>query len=160
MAMTLKQFAKYAERDLPPKYAKVLNQIQRVVALDIYADILHRSPVDTGRYRGNWSVAVNSPPRWVIEEVDGQQPPKKPGEPARTRRPANRKEKGAASGVIAQAQKPSDVIWLSNNLPYAEVLERGRIGNRGSVQAPEGVAQVAITSVLGKQKPPVVVFDG
>jgi hypothetical protein len=110
--------------------------------------IVLRTPVDTGRTRGNWQAANDSPPGGVIERLD------KTGSAAIN----------AAQGSVGAIQ-PFSVWWFSNNVPHILVLEnggfrppdpgpssdrrpdrRGQILVRGgfSVQAPRGMVGVTL----------------
>ena len=40
-------------------------------------------------------------------------------------------------------------MFLTNNLPYIETLERGRIGNKGSEQAPNGMVGITVAEFGG-----------
>lgn len=110
----LKAFRKKTER----KFELLL----RKVALDAFSEVIDMSPVDSGRFRGNWQAAVGSAPTGTVEAVD----------PEGTMVKA--KVAGATSGV-----KPGDVIYMVNNLPYARRLEDGY-----SQQAPAGMVRLTV----------------
>lgn len=97
----------------------------RVIAMALLGEIVLRSPVDTGRFRGNTTVTIGSP---VFENT------------------ANVDKTGAATLSAGQSVltglKPYTVIYIQNNLPYAEKLENGH-----SKQAPNGVFGLAMTGV-------------
>lgn len=86
-----------------------------------------RSPVDTGHFRGNWQLGVNSAPGGVIAGVD---------------------PKGAGLATRVTTRIPEDaagkVYWLSNNVPYAMRLEMGY-----SKQAPQGIVGRTVTEWQG-----------
>ncbi|WP_241640025.1 HK97 gp10 family phage protein [Rosenbergiella epipactidis] len=89
----------------------------RIISMALLTEIVTRSPVDTGRFRANNQVSIGSPDYSELAAVDTS---------------------GAAtiqqgSAVIAKV-KPFSVIYIQNNLPYAEPLENGH-----SKQAPTGV---------------------
>lgn len=102
----------------------------RGTALDLFASIMKRTPVDTGRLRGNWQVELNRP---ATGEVD-----------------ATAQQAIAKGSSVTGRAKLIDSVYVVNNLPYAAVIERGRIeGNRrvgakGSLQAPFGMVRVTI----------------
>lgn len=85
-----------------------LDAIPRKLSLDIFSRIILRSPVDTGRFRGNWQVQIGSAPAGTLELEDAS---------------------GTATIAKAQAAtiglKAGDVVFLANNLPYAQRLEDG-----------------------------------
>lgn len=104
------------------KVEKRLQLIARKIALDIFKDVILSSPVDTGRFRGNWQVAIGSVPEGVLDLTD----------PSGT---------ATISKVTAEVLKlkTGDIITLVNNLPYAIPLEMGH-----SKQAPSGMVGVAV----------------
>lgn len=97
-------------------------RVERVVRgaiLDTYSDVIQRSPFDTGRFIGNWTVAYGNP---------------------------DLSTKGVSSrGAALQAgesklatYKAGLYVYLTNNLPYAKRLEEG-----WSDQAPNGIVSLA-----------------
>ena len=100
----------------------------RKVVLEVGRKLLDKSPVDTGRFRGNWYVGINAPDRTVSEETD------KTGAKSRAR----------ARKVIERLEA-GDVAIISNNLPYALMLEYG-----WSNQAPQGMAAITVEEVKDK----------
>ncbi|APO74575.1 hypothetical protein AM571_CH01754 [Rhizobium etli 8C-3] len=100
---------------------EMVKPVVQKLALHALRGVVMKSPVDTGRFRGNWNVAVNRIDYSVTAETD-----KSGGSVI---------AKGAA--LIASAG-PDQAIYISNNVPYAAALETGH-----SKQAPAGV--VALT---------------
>lgn len=94
----------------------------RAVALVLDQVLVLSTPVDTGRARSNWLVGINRPSRRTVQAGD------KSGQSAI----------GSATGAIGEA-KPGDDIWISNNLPYIDKLNRGH-----SPQARSGFVERAI----------------
>lgn len=90
------------------KYAKVKKQhiqkVRRSFVYLLYANIVKRTPVDTGRARGNWVVSAGSP----SEEVDEQ-----------------KKEARYTSKNDIPAVEGDDSAFITNNLPYINTLEYG-----------------------------------
>jgi len=97
--------------------------VLRKVAFDGYRGLLFRSPVDTGRFRGNWRISIGFTDRTTTEATSSAGP----GAPPTT---------GEASQAILALGRVRwrDSIHISNSLPYAEVLEAG-----SSNQAPNGI---------------------
>ena len=94
------------------------------VGLQAIRHIDLRSPVDNGRFRGNWTLTIGEPSGAVLDITD------KSG--------ANTVARN--SSVLSEyPQDTFPTIYLQNNLPYAEPLESGH-----SKQAPSGM--VAITT--------------
>lgn len=91
--------------------------VVRKVTLDLWARLIAKSPVDTGRFRRNWQYSVNARAtgqingNWTSENRAG--PPNTPN------------VSGAGIGKV---------IWITNNVPYANRLETGY-----SKQAPLGI---------------------
>jgi hypothetical protein len=84
-----------------------------------------KTPVDTGRARGNWQAALGSPATSILESAD------KSGQQTISR-----------EGPTILDAPPFSVVWLSNNLPYIEPLENGH-----SAQAPNGMVSTTVTEI-------------
>lgn len=97
--------------------------VVRKVALDLFKRVIMKSPVDTGRFRGNWQVAIGSIPAGTLQ-IDDK---------AGTATIA----KVTAATMRLQA---GQVITLVNNLVYARALEYGH-----SKQAPNGMVRLTVT---------------
>jgi hypothetical protein len=112
--------AKFAEQ---VKIAPEL--VVRKLALDIFTDLLRASPVDTGRFRANWTLSLGTPNRrilWAMSDIGKQM----------------QAQINLAAKRVQQADG-TQVIYITNNLPYAERLNEG-----WSQQAPAGFVQMAI----------------
>jgi hypothetical protein len=109
-------------RNFAAKVGARVEVVVRKVAIDLFSRIILRSPVDTGRFRANWQIAIGSIPSGTLELKD------KTGQ-------------ATISKVTAKALhlKAGDTITLVNNLPYAGVLEYGH-----SQQAPAGMVRISI----------------
>ncbi|PDT24461.1 HK97 gp10 family phage protein [Rhizobium hidalgonense] len=113
-ALDLRKFADSIPEEL-------VKPVVQKFAMHALSSVVMKSPVDTGRFRGNWNVAVNAVDYSVSEVTD--------------------KSGGStiAKGVATiEAAAPEQAIFISNNVPYAVALENGH-----SKQAPAGV--VALT---------------
>lgn len=96
--------------------------VMRSVSLKLFSAIIKASPVDTGRFRGNWQTTGVNPATGLIAGVD----------------PTGNKAVNSATTFITNA--PGwNTFTLTNNLPYAERLEYG-----WSKQAPVGMVRVNI----------------
>lgn len=96
--------------------------VMRSVSLKLFSAIIKASPVDTGRFRGNWQTTGVTPATGLIAGVD----------------PTGNKAMNSAATFITNA--PGwNTFTLTNNLPYAERLEYG-----WSKQAPVGMVRVNI----------------
>ena len=104
---------------------EALTQRVRVIALAMLNEIVLRSPVDTGRFRGNNIVSVGAPVYASTEIVD-----KSGGETV---------QRGLS---VMSGLEPYTQVFVQNNLPYAEPLEKGH-----SKQAPAGIYEVSFRGV-------------
>ena len=98
-----------------------INDVVRKIGLEVYSSVVMRSPVDTGRFRGNWNVSLANFDPSVSELTD---------------------KEGAASiarASISIADYKGGSIYISNNLPYAKRLEDG-----WSKQAPVGMLRITV----------------
>ncbi|MGU4477250.1 HK97 gp10 family phage protein [Escherichia coli] len=115
-------FAGMIEEDVGLKIRYIAIQI--LTAIDIAAS------VDTGRFRNNNLVSLQHPDFGISDNVD-------PNGTIAVQR---------GIGVISKAANYG-VIYIQNNLPYAEALENGH-----SQQAPTGVYANAFHGVLQAYK--------
>jgi len=105
----------------------------RMIALRMFTRIILKSPVLSGRFRGNWQLAIGSVPEGTLELDD------KTGTATIA--------KGAATVMGINA---GDTIYFANNLPYARRLEDGgypdgpKVENGRSSQAPNGMVALTI----------------
>ena len=102
----------------------------RYIAMQILTAIDIATPVDTGRFRNNNLVSLQHPDFGISDNVD-------PNGTIAVQR---------GIGVISKAANYG-IIYIQNNLPYAEVLENGH-----SQQAPTGVYANAFHGVLQAYK--------
>ncbi|UQS92524.1 HK97 gp10 family phage protein [Pseudomonas chlororaphis subsp. piscium] len=110
-------FADQVEQDLAQRV--------RVIAMAMLNEIVLRSPVDTGRFRGNNIVSIGSPVYTNTAEVD----------------PTGGETINRGLSVTSGLE-PFTVVYIQNNLPYAERLENG-----WSDQAPGGIYELSFISV-------------
>lgn len=97
------------------KVEKAALAIFHGTSLDLFGKIVKRTPVDTGRLRGNWYATINTPSNQIDS---GDQ---------------NRQQ------IVSNA-KLGESVFFVNNLPYASQIENG-----SSAQAPSGMVKVTIT---------------
>ena len=106
----------------------------RGTTIELWSSIIKSSPVDEGRFRGNWFPTGQKP----SEKVDLN----------------NFDKSGSKSSARATQHVSSLKDWstftLTNNLPYSEIIEFGGYGdgdktvNGFSKQAPQGVVRVNV----------------
>lgn len=99
--------------------------ITRKIALEALTRVVQKSPVDTGRFRGNWNVAVGSPNTSASASPD----------------PSGGQTLALGGQAIGQATGLQQ-IFVTNSLPYASALENG-----SSQQAPAGVVAVTAAEI-------------
>jgi hypothetical protein len=105
------------------------DDFSKKVAGEMLAQVVTRSPVDSGAYRGNHRVGVNS----VDTTADKSQT-----ENTAIQRGVATIQAGGGLGKI---------VYISNSLPYATKIEFGH-----SMQAPNGVYALSFQSVVNKYK--------
>jgi len=109
--------------------------VMRAVSLKLFSAIIQSSPVDTGRFRMNWQAAGASPRGGIVAGED---------------------KTGSSATASVQTFITNSSAWqeftLTNNLPYAAVIEFGGYPGDGpntiggfSKQAPKGIVRVNIT---------------
>lgn len=120
-------------------------KVVKKLAFDAYAGVIRRTPVDTGRARASWQLALDAPNLSVAAEVVG----------GGVGFAAKREEKVSKVGVLPNASASSGnaallgftwgrTIYISNNLPYIVPLENG-----SSTQAPYGMVRLTMIEIEG-----------
>ena len=110
---------------VPQDHAK----LTRKLALEVLRRVVIRTPVDTGRARSNWLVAVNNVPAGTIEIEKF------------TKDQAT--QYALSNGIpVIEGAEPFTSISIANNLPYIGVLEFG-----SSKQAPQGMLRVTLSEI-------------
>ncbi len=94
-----------------------LEQVVRKVALDVHNRVSEKTPVDTGRARGNWNVKAGSPD-------------------------LSTDNTGLSSVLTLKKGDGNKPIYITNNLPYAQKLEDGH-----SKQAPAGMVALTMAEI-------------
>lgn len=124
--MSAKQFAIDLDQWFKDEVEEKIVLVAQKIGMEVLRRVVMKSPVDTGRFRGNWSVAIGSPDGSVKETSD------KPGQATIT----------AGSAVITGLSE-AQAIYITNNLPYALRIENGW----SERQAPAGVVAVTIAEI-------------
>lgn len=96
----MRRFANLAKKDM--------NTVLRSVALQSGSSLIYTSPVDTGRFRANWRFEIGAFDPSTDASMDK----------------SGAKTFGRLRAVV-KGSEIGDVIYLSNNLPYAIRLEEG-----------------------------------
>jgi len=96
------------------------------LGFDLFMRIVDRSPVDTGRFRANNQISINSLPQDAVMETDA-----------------------SGNATIRQGNQEinsfnlGDTVFLFNNLEYALPLEYGHSG-----QAPQGIYRISFEEII------------
>ena len=117
LELDIRRFAEKAGANAQQKVQKI--------CLDLLSGIVLKTPVDTGRARGNWQASIGNPRTDTIETTD-------PGG-----------GKTITDGIEATGQAYGNVFWITNTLPYIYRLEY----EGWSKQAPMGMARLTIEEV-------------
>lgn len=101
--------------------------IVRKVTIDLARGVIGRSPVDTGRFKGNWMLGVGSVNTLTLPDITD-------------------KDGGDTLEKIGQALdsvRAGQTLYLTNSLPYAIPLEYGHSG-----QAPNGMVRLTVREYI------------
>ena len=101
---------------------EALDATLREIIIEVGGSLIRMSPVDSGRFRGNWQFNLMTPDNSTTDNVD------KEGAETLARIVA-----GASTFTAGQ------VAFITNSLPYAIPLEYGH-----SKKAPEGMIRVTV----------------
>ena len=101
-------FASDCEKFRMKSFNGRMNVVVRKVSLDLFKKVVEKTPVDTGRARGNWMVGINHIP--IGSGLDKKNPI------------------GRIVADVLKA-KAGDNIALANTLPYIGKLEYGGFPN-------------------------------
>lgn len=113
-AASLAEFAEQAKG--------AIDTVCREVIIEIGSSVIRMSPVDTGRFRGNWQFSIDSPAQGSLDRVD-----------------VNGSQSTAELVNGALQFKAGETAYIVNNLPYAIRLEYG-----WSNQSPDGMVRVTL----------------
>lgn len=89
------------------KYEARIVLLHKKVSLDLFRRVVLKTPVDTGRARGNWMLGINETPIQSAIDI------------------ASRKDVLNNIAVGLEAVKLGDSTVLANSVPYIGVLEYG-----------------------------------
>jgi len=120
-----RQFALEVDDFFDREAPEAIAQATQKIAVEGLRRVVQKTPVDTGRARGNWQVGIGSAPEDPIERADrgGQQ--------------------AIASGTAEIAgARPFAPIIIASNLPYIHKLEDG-----SSQQAPAGMVGLTVAEL-------------
>lgn len=113
--------------------------VVRKVSFEMFSRVIQKSPVDTGRFKSNWQVAIGAIPSGTLPFAE------KDEERDKTARWSAERSAHVEAPTVARvskgalSMKAGDIIYLVNNLVYARALEYGH-----SKQAPAGMVRITI----------------
>lgn len=130
------------------KLPRIVKTVQGKISLDVFAGVIKRSPVDTGRFRGNWMISIGAPSEGWSEDKATRKP-RRASDPPRKPGGIKGSERAEASqvGFSLMKMELGQEVWIVNNVPYGWALEEGH-----SPQAPKGVMLVTVLSVVERAK--------
>ena len=104
---------------------EAITKKKRLIGLKVLRGVVLKTPVDTGRARANWQLSINIPKTDIV----------------------NSKQKAGAKAITdgnrtLKTIKLGEDIYITNNLPYIGVLERGH-----SKQAPRGMVALTLAEI-------------
>jgi len=118
-------------REFNIDFSNLFDEVFRITVIKFFGQIVQASPVDTGRFRANWFATISRPSRKVEPNSE------------KSENEVNQRIERVVNG----ARIPR-IFWLTNNLPYSEVIEFGGFGDGPkttggfSRQAPKGVVRI------------------
>lgn len=106
---------------------KVVLETVQVIGMEVLRRVVMKSPVKTGRFRGNWLVELG------VETEDTPETPDKAGTATIAR----------GSSVITSMTQPFVNLVVYNSTPYALLLEQGY-----SKKAPNGMVGITFLEIV------------
>jgi len=115
-------------RELQDAFAARVDMMFRALTLEAMRRLIKRTPVDTGRARGNWNVGIGAPNVSTKPEDHG----------------FDKSGRGAiAEGTqVALNLKSGEVAYITNSLPYIPALNQG-----SSSQMPAGWIELTMAEL-------------
>lgn len=114
MPTNLAQFIDQVQKETKNFTHDEIVLFQKKVVFEALTRITMRTPVDTGRARGNWQVTINATTEEILEEFDKD----------------GRFTIQDGMGKLANLQ-PFSVVHISNNVAYIIPLEEGHSDRGG-----------------------------
>mgnify|MGYP000125552930 CR=1 FL=1 len=113
---------------------RVTEHVVTKITLDVTANLVETTPVDTGWARANWVPAIGAP---VIQDLRGV--------PTTAQNVASMtgEQQQALVGIVTDYRLSRGAVFVSNNVPYVPRLNDG-----SSTQAPSGFVQRAVQKAV------------
>lgn len=120
-----------------------IGTLLKKVTVEAFNSVTELTPVDTGRARAGWALAIDSPsefipPDLVPEEKSAWKKKKKKG----AKPPTPIFEKPDPNFEVLALVDGSQPIYITNNVEYIEALEDGH-----SAQAPAGMVRITVAAL-------------
>lgn len=125
MANRARDFAIELDREFQEEVGDKVVQVVQKIALETLSRVVLKTPVDSGRARGSWTVSIDIPSDDVPERLD----------------PSGSQAINAGTSVIT-GLRDLNSVWVQSNLPYI-----GRLENGWSAQAPSGMVAVTLVEI-------------
>lgn len=113
---------------------RLTERIVTKITLDVTANLIETTPVDTGWARGNWVPAIGAA---FEADLAGITPTPQDAATAAAG------QQNAIAGIVAGYKLSRGAVFVSNNVPY--IL---RLNDGSSTQAPSGFVQRAIKKAV------------
>lgn len=107
-----------------------INKLARATAFNLLTGIVKKTPVDTGRARGNWQLNLSTAKTDITNTLD------KSGGLAISK---------GATAIDSAREVEYPVFWITNNLPYI-----GKLNDGHSKQAPAKFVDTEMKRVVNK----------
>lgn len=125
MAGDAKTFALELDAEFREKVEDRLLEVVQKLGMELLQRIVMKTPVDTGRARGGWSVSIGNPSTGETGNID--------------RGGGETISRGAA---VITGLTELQALWIVNNVEYVSFLEDGHSG-----QAPAGMVAVSLAEM-------------
>ena len=142
---SLKEFNAEIEKVVKILMPQQVVLMHKKISMEALKRVVMKTPVDTGRCRGNWQTTISSPAAGVLNVVD------KEGDAVNVGKKTHRRATTAINDAVLNAGKQVlqglqayQAVFITNNVSYAIWLEDG-----SSKQAPKGMVKVTIEELKG-----------
>ena len=132
----MRSFDEWAE-----KSEKAYFDALKSTSLDMFSSIVKRTPVDTGRARGNWQISFDSVPAGEVGSAESWKRKGSEGVRAPSESASSREAFAKATAKTNAAPDAFSYVALVNNLPYIQRLEF----SAWSDQMPAGMVRVTLS---------------
>lgn len=120
-----KQFSIEIDKFLDTDVPEAIMAATKAISMHVLNGVVMKTPVDTGRARGNWIVSLESPVSGTVDKNDK----------------AGSQMIAEGTGIIGSMTEPK-TVFVQNNLPYIERLENGY-----SKQSPAGMVAITVAEI-------------